>query len=696
MNTIVVDADNNNIKINGKPSSVTMTSLFNEFNEKFGNGKFFRANNFRQLNQLINRGDCIKDGTNGATITNFGLFDVNNTFSLDQLKNLAHAVIEKYREEGVILRQVFTKDKKGDDSVKEKYNGLTFDIGFDSGLGLNNFLMTPQYKIIDTFGKYIDPSSARDSNGTFPEKKILVITKNAFNMLGYDNCSIDSAIQKGKDQYDYTFNLEGSALSNNGKSRQQDSNIKIYFPGNKVKNSVNATTDVKKARIVGKSLGDKLQVFIMYVKKIEEQTQTKINVISTCDEIVLLFCILLKLPCFYTSNDVEKKIKIKEVLYYNVDNTSSDTAMTRFESEKKVVLKGYSSMISMIEKIRKNNSPLKTSSDNRIYTVSPKFTKGLIDDLTDIKNNIEQITVGENDTDISKINNLTQQIKSMTINNFIRENKGAGASGNSYIIGVSAKKYTRYEPPQIKNTAYGKVNLLRELNMDTKDIDKNINLSFFELLKRSQTPPTPLAQGGNNTKLSVRFTYRVPNEKIIFKNIQDYFNTDEITVYIKEDEIDYSKVDSTETPEFTNLVYYDKSSFDANKALLDTLYVLYKQMDTTVPFEDVYSEMLCLFNSDPNYYTDHLRIQMYNIIQELSDTYTVQEIAPVPISSKISSIRKFLGTRKNVKTLASKSTRKNRSKELRKQLSIKQLQNRLATFSAKRFPNLLSSNSMSI
>jgi hypothetical protein len=119
-------------------------------------------------------------------------------------------------------------------------------------------------------------------------------------------------------------------------------------------------------------------------------------------------------------------------------------------------------------------------------------------------------------------------------------------------------------------------------------------------------------------------------------------------------------------------------------------------MDTTVPFEDVYSEMLCLFNSDPNYYTDHLRIQMYNIIQELSDTYTVEEIAPVPISSKISSIRKFLGTRKNVKTLASKSTRKNRSKELRKQLSIKQLQNRLATFSAKRFPNLLSSNSMSI
>jgi hypothetical protein len=59
MNSIVVDADNNNIKINGKPSSVTMTSLFNEFNEKFGNGKFFRANNFRQLNQLINRGDCI-------------------------------------------------------------------------------------------------------------------------------------------------------------------------------------------------------------------------------------------------------------------------------------------------------------------------------------------------------------------------------------------------------------------------------------------------------------------------------------------------------------------------------------------------------------------------------------------------------------------------------------------------------------
>ena len=112
MATIVIDADNNNLKIDGTPYSATIKSLFDEFNEKFGNGKFFRAKNFRQLNQLINRGDCIKDGTNGATITNFDLFDVNNTFSEPQLLKLKHAVIEKGIEEGVIIRQTFTTQKQ--------------------------------------------------------------------------------------------------------------------------------------------------------------------------------------------------------------------------------------------------------------------------------------------------------------------------------------------------------------------------------------------------------------------------------------------------------------------------------------------------------------------------------------------------------------------------------------------------------
>ena len=708
MDTIVIDADNNNLKIDGTPYSATIKSLFDEFNEKFGNGKFFRAKNFRQLNQLINRGDCIKDGTNGATITNFDLFDVNNTFSEAQLLKLKHAVIEKGIEEGVIIRQTFTKDKRGDNSVKEKYNGLSFDIGYDVGLGLENYLISNQYKIIDTFGKYIDPSliGRGDSSGTFPEKKILVITENAFNMLGYDNCSIESAVQKGKNQYDYEFILAGVRLSNKGKSYNQDSNIRTYFAGNKVKNNVNGPTNLKKSRIVGKSLGDKLQVFIMFIKKIEQKNQTKINAISTNDETVFMFCVLLKLACFYTSTHADaKKINIDEVLYYNVDNTSSDKAMIRFENEKKIVIKGYSSMISMIEKIRKNNSPIKLSSDNRKYTVSPQFSKGLIDDLTYIKNEIEKLSVGENARDISKINKLTQQIKLMTINNFIRENEGAGASGNNYFIAMSCKKYTKHEPPQIKNTAYGKVNLLRELGMDNiKDIDKNIKLSFFELLKQSQTPPSVIAQGGENISRKRKSSSASPSTKsVVYKNIEEYFNTDEIIVYLKPDEIINP---SDENVNSDTLEYYDISSFDANRTLLDTLYDLYINMNSRVPFEDIYSEMLCLFNSDPNYYTEHLKQQMEVIEKELQSAFTIpsdmiEEHIPkkqksiLPSTVFTSAIRKITGTPGTRKSLKSRTKR---NKDIRS-FTRKKLQsifNKPQTNSLRNFPESIAKNITSI
>ena len=712
MDTIVIDADNNNLKIDGTPYSATIKSLFDEFNEKFGNGKFFRAKNFRQLNQLINRGDCIKDGTNGATITNFDLFDVNNTFSKHQLMNLKHAVIEKGIEEGVIIRQTFTKDKRGDNSVKEKYNGLSFDIGYDVGLGLENYLMPNQYKIIETFGKYIDPSliGRRDSNGTFPEKKILVITENAFNMLGYDNCSIESAVQKGKNQYDYEFILAGVRLSNKGKSYNQDSNIRTYFAGNKVKNNVNGPTNLKKSRIVGKSLGDKLQVFIMFIKKIEQKNQTKINAISTNDETVFMFCVLLKLACFYTSTHVDaKKKKIDEVLYYNVDNTSSDKAMIRFENEKKIVIKGYSSMISMIEKIRKNNSPIKLSSDNRKYTVSPQFSKGLIDDLTYIKNEIEKLSVGENARDISKINKLTQQIKLMTINNVIRENEGAGASGNNYFIAMSCRKYTRHEPPQIKNTAYGKVNLLRELGMDNiKDIDKNIKLSFFELLKQSQTPPSVFAQGGENISRKRKSSSASPwTNSVVYENIKEYFNTDEIIVYLKPDEIVNP---SDENVNSDTLEYYDISSFDANRTLLDTLYDLYINMNSRVPFEDIYSEMLCLFNSDPNYYTEHLKQQMEVIEKELQSAFTIpsdmiEEHIPkkqksiLPSTVFTSVIRKITGTTRTRKSLKSHRTTQKRNKENISTFTRKKLQsifNKPQTNSLRNFPESIAKNITSI
>jgi len=326
--------------------SVNLKEKFDTF-KKMHEKAVGSINSFNNLNRSINRGDCIKDKTPSAVLDNFNLFfDVNN-FGLNDLKTLVHKVIEKCKEDKIIEPQVFTRDKKGDDSVKARYAGLSFNVGFDSGLGLDNYLNDKSSKIVDTFGKYIDPSTARDASIEFPTKtKTLTIDESMFNLLGYDNCSINNATNYGRDKYDYSITLSNINITNEGKPRKQDENIKIYFPGNKEKAKINDPKE-KKAAIIGKSLGDKMQVFIMFIKHIlnniskDVSQKNTIHCISTCDEIVMLFCILLELPCFYTSTDVEKKVKVNEVLYYNIDNINPTKARIRFEEEKKIVINGY-------------------------------------------------------------------------------------------------------------------------------------------------------------------------------------------------------------------------------------------------------------------------------------------------------------------------------------------------------------------
>ena len=635
--TTKIDINNNIIQINDKYTNVSVFDLYREFNKKFNVAGKFDASDFQKLNQMLNRADCIKDGTNGVTITQLGLFGADeNSFSKDNLKTLAHDVINYFEDKEIILRNTFTRNKKGDNTVKDKYKGLSFDIGFDSGLGLDNFLIDTNYKVIDTFGKYIDPSTTRHSDEKYPQNT-LIITENIFNVFGYDNCHINEAIYMSKDKYNYNIKISGTEMTNFNTPRNNDQNINTYFVGNKEKNKEKNLTDKKRAMVVGKSLGDKLQVLIMFIKKIQEK-ESRIIALSTCDEIVTLFCILLNVPCFYTSKEKEKenRVKINKVLYYNMDNTNPQKAATRFENEKKIVVDGYNNMILLINEIRETKSPLKITVDNREYKVSPVFLNGMIMDLSAIKLDIEKISISNEN--ITEINNLIQKIKNITINNFIYKGKGKGKS--DYLI-TQAKQYTRYVPSgSIIDTAYGKVNLLQNLNIDPKNINKNIKLSFFELLKQSQTPPSVIAQGGENNSRKRKSSSASPSTKsVVYKNIEEYFNTDEIIVYLKPDEIVNP---SDENVNSDTLEYYDISSFDANRTLLDTLYDLYINMNSRVPFEDIYSEMLCLFNSDPNYYTEHLKQQMEVIEKELQSAFTLpnqksekqMDISPVTLSNQ--------------------------------------------------------------
>ena len=384
--------DNNNLLINDKiANKVNFNDIFEKFMKTYNlNLEFYQ--NFEVLNKKINNGDCIKDGTAESILSGLDLFE---EFSLQYLKDLAHTVVDKSKEKGYSVPQEFTRDKKGDSSIKLRYAGFSFDIGFDSGLGLDNYLESKNYDIYSNFGKYIDPFNIIPKKN-FPLTGIpLSITTNMLKQIGYDDCFINTTA-KSLDKYEYKIKIMNTLLNYNGATdKTKDPNVLTYFIGNTQKKSAiksSGNSDIKKAMILGKSWGDKLQVFIMFIKMISENSKQKITAMSTCDEIVLLFCIILGLPCFYTDIGKNKNgEKINRVLYFNTEQMSNESAIKRFNSEKSIVMKGYSDTISMIRKMNDQTPIFVKEIENKPFYFKKSFYDAILSDLDSIQKSINNI-----------------------------------------------------------------------------------------------------------------------------------------------------------------------------------------------------------------------------------------------------------------------------------------------------------------
>lgn len=245
-----------NLIINNQMSKVSLAEIFDNFTREFDLSvqfKNFEVKNFADLNKKINNGDCIKDGTPEPTLAQLDLFD---NFSLQKLKDLAHHVINKAEKNGYAVRQEFTREKKGDDSIKERYIGFEFDIGYDAGLGPDNFLHEKNYDLFTNFGKHIDPFIINPKKVFPPQGNKIKITENTFTQIGYDRCYVD-ATATSVDKFKYDIVLSGIPLKkDNGTTKDKDENIQQYFIGNSQKNtfikSASKATDKKKAMIVGK------------------------------------------------------------------------------------------------------------------------------------------------------------------------------------------------------------------------------------------------------------------------------------------------------------------------------------------------------------------------------------------------------------------------------------------------------------
>jgi hypothetical protein len=642
MDDILVDITNDNFIVINKNKVIKTDNLFSSFKKSYFDGDKigdYKIENFEKLNTAMNRGDSIKDGTSSSTLINLDLFSkYDDLFDFNdmELKSIEHHVLKKCLENGTIVLQTFTKDKLGDDSVKKHYVGFEYAIGFDSGLGIKHYLQEKDYSIVTTFGKYIDPSTKRDYNEYFP-KGSLSISQNMLENIGYTNCAIIQSKNIGVDNYQYQMKIGSVDLANTA-SRNSDNNIKTIFVGNQKKKGVidnpKIKTDVKRAMVVGKGMGDKLQVFILFIKKLLEKR--KVVSISTCDGIVFLFSILLELPCFFTSkektNDSNKR-SVKRIMYYNPDNINPDSSKKRFENEKKIVIEKYKELIQLIRTVMSQKKYMYVSGDStKTYSFSESFYKGVLDDLVGIQNYVEKQDI-KKINEISDINRATDKIKKLTPIQIFKKRK----DGNVELM-YSASKYTNSTDYSINQQL--KPKLAVQLKCNEKEIR---NASFFfiatkflanrkmnggslskTMYSRSKSAPmnslSSKSKSRSRSRSKSTSRYSPGMDSFIFDSqdsphstqFEDIFDTEPIMVYLKPDEED------------------GISEFDANLSFRQEVENIYVQLDrgkidSEILFFDVYSELLCELEYDPDYSTESLTIKIQRIKDSILDTKNFED-----------------------------------------------------------------------
>jgi hypothetical protein len=339
--------------------------------------------------------DCQKDGTPWKTLVGFKSKPQNQFQGIDftkpQLKQMIHAIKSHLLITGEIKRVLVARSDKGNETTFKHFDGANYIVAYDCGyLG---FLRRLNYEIVQTFGKYIDPSSSRANDISFPnDDSALTIDRISLEFLGYTNSQLNSATSKGKDIYNYDIVIATNNLVNTVDKKNNNRNTDVHMENVFVGNAKKNTNDI--TSVLGKSMGDKLQVYIQFINyKINKTRNYKQYTVATCDEVVLLLCIILNLPCFYTSIDEvtlngKKDVKVNEILHYDPDGANFGNALKRFLEEYHAVDSEYEHLILLLNRTSGKNVFLK--GHDVTVKLNPLLVRIMIDDIKTIQKYIKE------------------------------------------------------------------------------------------------------------------------------------------------------------------------------------------------------------------------------------------------------------------------------------------------------------------
>ena len=655
-----VDVAGDNITINNIATPINIDVLLAQFRAlcAAAGAPIQDDISFELLNQNINRADSIKDGTNIPTLDGLKLF-TDATWTLQDLKGVIGGVKSHCIDNNLIQRFTFTRTKASgnDESRNWGLDTDNFRIGYDAGLGLDTLFPDVNYQsiLIETFGKYIDPSTGgRDARLPFPIKQELYLSPALFQKFGYSGdarCEL-RATNVGQDEYNYDMTLAGSVIKNTLKKRANDPNIRTYFGGNVSKNAFlgdrtkTKQTDksLKHQLIVGKGLGDKLQVIILWIR-----SQLRLPTgIATCDEVVALLCIILQLTFFLTSTSRDdKNVKIDEVLFYNPGGQNPRAARERYNKEYGIVLKSYDDMVALITLLRDNKSiaVIASGGGTEVLNIPDVFYTAMIENLKTIRvsievnHNVENFKPGDN---VSKIYGEMSNLKQLTARQIFKLNK----SKTICQFVRTAKTYTCDD--RIVYYPFDKPNLKQN---DT-DISRR---TFYDLFKQYHP------QGGGNAQsggmLGMEKMVKKYKMGISLQNISDDAKNNGDPYYMVSMDPEIRIIIEPNIPSYkeSNFVYIDPifswikpgdpigtdvegepidesltykilqncrpdGRFDANAALRIELYKLYSQSTSSwddITFWEVLNESMEVFVYDPRYDTPRLTELISNFNRDM-------------------------------------------------------------------------------
>uniref|UniRef100_A0A6C0BBP6 Uncharacterized protein n=1 Tax=viral metagenome TaxID=1070528 RepID=A0A6C0BBP6_9ZZZZ len=334
--------------------------------------------------------------------------------------------------------------------------------GLDTGYFINDpfFLGNLINIVVDPAGRSpID--EAKGDQYFLGVGETLVLTEAFLRFFGLDECRIEATLQ-ADGSYLFQINVPGGISINKPMTTIGTTQVK-WFQGNPEKNNFIAglgsgttKTNIKKGLLITKEMGDLGQVLLLFLWKLCQPPPVPPNVpqlytMSTCDNVVMLQCMLMNLNCILTSAAKEDSEKLRKIMVFRPKTNQLDITQDVFNNEKTQIIRQNQKFIETIFELV--NNPLiniYAAGAGGPITFPLDFYQAILNDLNFIQSALNFYNVAfiantdipdpqqqPQQQNVSSLNDIISDMKkNFLFNMFIRKPK-------DQLQMMMAKKYTQ-------------------------------------------------------------------------------------------------------------------------------------------------------------------------------------------------------------------------------------------------------------